>query len=216
MLAIIQARTGSKRFRNKVFTKLYGQPIIHHVIKRLEKSKHISKVLVATSKNKDDDKLVNYLKKIRCNIYRGSLKNVAMRLCKAAQKNNKKYFLRISGDSPLIDPKLIDHAINLFKKKKYCNYDLITNIFPKKFLSGQSIEIINTKTLFSNLSKMNSYDLEHVTPFFYNNSKKFLIKNFKIKKKGNFSKLSIDTKKDLAYIKNKINKKNFKNFSIVR
>ena len=63
MLAIIQARSSSKRFRNKVLVKIYGKPLIHHVISRVKRSKKISKIVVSTSKNKSDDNLVNYLKK---------------------------------------------------------------------------------------------------------------------------------------------------------
>ena len=53
--------------------------------------------------------------------------------------------MRISADSPLIDHQIINKIINIYMKNK--NYDLITNIFPKTFPSGQSVEIIKTKTL---------------------------------------------------------------------
>ena len=50
--------------------------------------------------------------------FRGDLNNVAKRLCKAAELNKAKYFLRINGDSPLINYKIIDRAIQIFKKKE--------------------------------------------------------------------------------------------------
>ena len=81
MLAIIQARSDSKRFPKKVLKKVYGNPLIYHVITRVLKSKKISKVIVATSKNKSDDELVKYLKKIKIKFYRGSLANVAEKIC---------------------------------------------------------------------------------------------------------------------------------------
>ena len=99
------------------------------------------------------------------------------------QIKNSSNFLRISADSPLIDPYLIDKIISLKNKKKYKKYDLITNIFPRKFPRGQSVEIINTRTLFKNLKKMSKGEKEHVTKYFYNNHKDFLIKNFFLKKK---------------------------------
>ena len=109
-----------------------------HVIDRLKKSKRVKKIIIVKSKNRSDDKLVDYLSKIKCNFYTGSLNNVARRAYEA-NKNNSLNFLRISADSPLIDPYLIDRIISLKNKKKYKKYDLITNIFQKKFPRGQSL-----------------------------------------------------------------------------
>ena len=80
MLAIVQARTSSKRFKNKVLFPIYGKPLIEHVIFRIKKSLLIKNIIVATSNNKEDDKLVNFLKKIKIKFYRGDLNNVALRL----------------------------------------------------------------------------------------------------------------------------------------
>ena len=112
--------------------------------------------------------------------------------------------MRLSADSPLIDYKLINKAIKLHKKYMR-NFDLITNLFPRTYPSGQSIEIINTHTLKKNISLFSKDEKEHVTKFFYKNYKKFKIINFKSKKKITI-KYSIDTKNDLNKIKNKFKK----------
>ena len=95
----------------------------------------------------------------------------------------EKIFLRISGDSPLIDYRIINKSINIFKKNK--NFDLITNIFPRTFPSGQSVEIIKTNLLGKNLKFFSKLDKEHVTRYFYRNFLRFKIKNFKNKIKNN-------------------------------
>ena len=118
LIVIIQARSNSKRFNNKVLYEIYNRPIIWHVVSKIKKSKNVKKIIIATSKNKSDDKLVKYLEKIKINYYRGSLTNVAKRLCDAAEKNKAKFFMRISADSPLIDPVIIDKAIKIFNNKK--------------------------------------------------------------------------------------------------
>lgn len=204
MLVIIQARTSSKRFKNKILYRVYGKPLIQHVIEKIKKSKKV-KIIVSTSINKDDDKLVRFLIKKKINYYRGSLKNVAMRLYKTAVKEKQNFFLRISGDSPLIDYRIIDKIINIHEKNK--NYDLITNIFPRTFPSGLSVEIIKTNTLGKSLKLFSKLDKEHVTRYFYRKSSEFKIKNFRNKKINNFKKLSIDTLKELKMI-TKIFKKN--------
>ena len=215
LLVIVQARSSSKRFPNKVLHPIYGKTLIEHVILKIQKSKKVSKVIVATSNQNSDNKLVRLLKSKKINFYRGSLNNVAKRLLEVAKKYKQEYFIRISGDSPLIDYKLINYSINLIKKNKK-NYDIVTNVFPKTFPSGQSIEIVNTNTLKENLRKMNKFELEHVTQFFYKNNSNFLIKNFTTKLKKKSIKLSVDKKKDLKNILSNIKKDKFNNFSIIK
>ncbi len=193
MLAIIQARCSSKRFPNKILKFAYGKPLIHHVILKLLKSKNISKIIVATSDHKSDDKLIRYLKKIKVEFFRGSLTNVTERMLNLALLKKKTFFLRISGDSPLIDYKLVDLAISIFKKNK--RYDLVTNTFPRSFPKGQSVEIIRTSLLKKHISKMSKIEKEHVTKYFYKYSKNFYIKNFRNKLKTRLIKLAVDNKK---------------------
>ena len=213
MIVIIQARSNSKRFNNKVLYKVYNKPIIWHVISKIKKSKKVKIIIIATSKNKTDDRLVKYLKKIKVNYFRGSLINVAKRLCDAAEKNEAKYFMRVSADSPLIDSTIINKAIRIFKSQK-TKYDIITNTFPRSYPQGQSVEIIRTSKLRYHLKKFNNEQQEHVTKYFYKNYKKFMIKNFKNTKTKTKTKLAIDTKSDLKMILRKFNEKNFINFSL--
>ena len=214
--AIIQARSTSKRFYQKVLYPIYGKTLIEHVYSKIKKSKKVSRIIVATSNHNSDNELVRLLKEKKINFYRGSLKNVAKRLFEVAKKYKQQYFIRISGDSPLIDYKLIDYSIDLIKKDKKNFYDIVTNVFPRTFPSGQSVEIIKTNTLKANLGKMNKLELEHVTQYFYKNYSHFFIKNFTTKLKKKNIKLSIDKIKDLKKILKKIKKNKFDNFSIIK
>ncbi len=182
------------------------------MISRIKKSKFISKLVVATSNQKNDDQLTRYLKSAKISIFRGDLENVALRLYKAAKKYKATSFVRLSGDSPLIDPNILDKAIKISKNTKN-KYDLITNVYPRTYPKGLSVEIIRTSILKKNLIKFNKSQKEHVTSYFYKNHNEFNIKNFKLNKK-NKMKLSIDTKSNLNFILKKFNKKDFNNFKI--
>ena len=214
MILIIQARLGSKRFSEKVLTKIYDKPLIEYMIERLKKNKGIKKIVVSTTNKKKDNKLVNFLKEKKILTCRGDEDNVASRLLETAVKLKAKYFIRISGDSPMIDNKIISIMIRQFKVLK--KVDIFTNVFPRIFPKGQSVEIIKTKILKENLKKMSDLEKEHVTQFFYKNSKKFNIKNLSYNKtKNNFKKLkfAIDTKRDLKNLTKKFKKKDFLKFS---
>lgn len=199
MLVIIQARLSSKRFKNKVMKLINGKPLIWYVLQSVKKSKQIKKIIVSTSQNKSDDKLVFYLKKNNVDFFRGSLTNVAKRLAETAKNYKANQFMRISGDSPFIDHRIIDKSVKIDASLNH-KYDLITNVFPRSFPSGMSVEIIKTKTLNKVIKNFSKFDKEHVTTYFYKNSKKFKIKNFKTKKKTKI-KYSIDKPSDIKNLK---------------
>ena len=90
MLVIIQARLSSKRLRKKVLNNINNKPLIQHVVDRLKKSKFKNNIVVATSENKSDDYLEEYLKKNKIKYFRGSLANVTLRLYKTASLLKKK------------------------------------------------------------------------------------------------------------------------------
>ena len=59
MLAIIQTNQDSKKdLKNKVMHKIKDKPLIWYVIKSIKKSKYISDIIIATSKERSDDLLV--------------------------------------------------------------------------------------------------------------------------------------------------------------
>ena len=178
MLAIIQARSNSKRFKNKVLKLINNIPLIVHVKNRVAKSKLVKKVIVSTSRNKTDNNLVKILKLYKITFFRGELVNVSKRLLETSKKYKSKYFIRINGDSPLIDFRIINRAIKIHRNRK-SDYDIITNVFPRTFPKGQSVEIIKSSILQNNMRKFSKLDKEHVTTYFYKNHLDFNIKNFK-------------------------------------
>ncbi len=115
---MVQARMGSTRLPDKVMKKIVGIPSIGIILKRLKRSKEEDKVIVATSKNKNNKTLLEYLKKIRAEYFCGSDNDVVDRFYKAANKYKAKVIVRITADCPLVDAKIVDDFIKKFKEKK--------------------------------------------------------------------------------------------------
>ena len=69
---IIQARVNSTRFPNKVISDLSGATLIERILQRVKKVKKIGKIIIATTKRKDDDILVNIAKLNKVEVFRGS------------------------------------------------------------------------------------------------------------------------------------------------
>tara|TARA_Y100000591_G_scaffold311606_1_gene315196 strand:+ start:2056 stop:2715 length:660 start_codon:yes stop_codon:yes gene_type:complete len=204
---IIQARMASKRLPGKSLKKLGKITILEHVLKRVKASKQVKRIFVATSKMKKDDAIYILCKKKKINCYRGSLNNVLSRYVEIVKRYKIKSFTRICADSPFIDPNLISKFISIYKKS---NYDLVTNVYPRSFPKGQSIEIFKSSFFLKYAKKIKKrYDMEHVTTFFYNR-KELNIKN--IKNNFDYSKISlcIDNLKDFNRARKFVNTFNYK------
>jgi spore coat polysaccharide biosynthesis protein SpsF (cytidylyltransferase family) len=111
-----------------------------------------------------------------------------------------------------MDPSLIDRAVTLFKKNRY---DIVTNVFPRTFPKGFSVEVINSKIILDFLLKIKKKKhQEHLTSFFYDNYKNFKIKNFYNKKNISDINLSIDNFTDFVRARNILKFCKNKNFSL--
>jgi len=200
VLCIIQARYSSKRLPGKVLKKILGTTVLERVINQVKKSKKINKIIIATSKHKSDKKIINFCKKNKINCILGPLNDVFKRFYSIIIQEHCKSFVRISADSPLLDYSLIDKAVTLFNKNRY---DIITNVFPRTFPKGFSVEVINSKIILNSLLKIKKKrHQEHLTSFFYDNYKKFKIKNFYNKINYSNINLSIDNLSDFIRVEN--------------
>lgn len=209
VLAIIQARYNSTRFPGKVLKKINNTTILEILIKRLSKSKYISKIIVACSKNEKDKAILNICKKLGINYFTGSEDDVLDRFYKAAKKFKAENIVRITGDCPLIDPKIIDDVIRNFFLN---NVDYASNTNPPTFPDGFDVEIFKFSTLKEAYIKARQpTEREHVTPYIINNKK---FKKFNLKYPTDYSslRLTLDEKEDfilitkiIKYFKNNLN-----------
>lgn len=114
MLAIIQARFSSHRLPGKVLKPLAHLPLLGWTVQRLQQCELLSNVVLATSDATTDDPVAEYGQQLGVEVYRGSLNDVATRFCQVVTARRADAFVRVCGDSPLIDPALVDQAIALY------------------------------------------------------------------------------------------------------
>ena len=196
----------SSRLKGKVLKLVGKKTLLERVIDNTNKSKLVQNIIIATSINHDDDRIFNFCKKKRIKCFRGSLNNVYSRFVEVLKKNSAPSFIRITADSPFIDPALIDIGIRFYKKGKY---DVVTNTLRRSFPKGQSFSIYNSKIFVKNFKKIRSKNhKEHITPYFFKNRKKFKIKNIVYDSNQSKLNMSIDTKADLIKVRKIVNKYN--------
>jgi len=203
MLAIIQARTNSQRLPGKVLTQICGVPLINRVYQSVKKCTHVTDIVVATSVNPSDDLLAEHCRNAKIECHRGELESVYDRFLGVLEKKSNSAFVRICADSPLIDASTIDEMVCKFN---LILPDIVTNVRHRSFPKGQSVEIISTK-IFKEARKYisESRHLEHVTSFFYENSKQYEIDNIEYCEDRSCAQLSIDTLDDLHRMTKLIN-----------
>ena len=90
-----------------------------------------------------------------------------------AKKHNLNIIIRVSADSHLLDPVILEKAFNIFKSNKY---DYVSNIIKPSFPKGMSVEIFSFDCLEKLLQAKSDTYKEHVTKFMYRKQSNFRTK----------------------------------------
>ena len=205
VLAVILARTGSRRLKNKLFKKVGNNYVLKIFLQRLTKSKYITDFIIATTKDKRDDKIVRVAKKFNFEFFRGSKNDVFNRFYNAIIKVNKNpdLIIRANADNFLVMPTILDKDIKQMLKKDN-KWDL-SSPFSKNFCPfGYSLVIFKKKTISTLKKKIKKRrHKEHIENYCFENERKFKILRPKYEKSLKYQnlKLSLDTKKDLSLMR---------------
>ena len=197
---ILQARMGSTRFPGKILENLDKKnTVLDFVIRQLQSSELLDKIIIATTVLKRDDIIEKISKDHGLDYFRGSENDVLDRYYQCAKKFSVDTIVRVSSDDPLIDPKILDKGIQIFNSKFF---DVLTTNQPHTFPYGLDFEIINFSSLekISKEAKLPS-EREHVSTFFYTNEKDFQIFHYKYKKNVAHIRCSLDHSEDLIFLR---------------
>ena len=201
--AIVQARTGSNRLKNKMNIYLSELKILEWVLIRLKKNKKINKFIVATT-TKDEKPIIKIAEKYNYSIFKGDENDVLNRFYLCAKKNKAKIVIRVCADNPFIDSNEINSLIKYFLKNKL---DYAYNTMQTKInlnADGFGAEIFTFKALEkANKLAKTKQDREHVTKFI--REKKYIFNSACLPAKNGLNfpylKFDINTSQDLKKIK---------------
>lgn len=194
LYAVCQARMGSDRLPGKVLAPIAGKPALAYLLERLERARTVDGVVVATSSAPEDDDLARFCEDAGIALHRGPLADVAGRFVEVIDRFGLDAFVRVNGDSPLFDQVLMDLGVERFRAGEW---DVVTNVFPRSFPTGQSFEVIRADTYRAVYAELTDpADREHVTPFLYRHAERFRIDNLESGSEGPRISLSLDTPED--------------------
>lgn len=162
--AIIQARLGSQRFPAKMLAELGGASLLAWVVTRVQKSSLVDRVLVATTREPLDDRLVAECERIGVEVRRGPSNDVLGRFVEAINGDAADTVVRICADNPFVDPICIDTVIREFRTR---DVDYAFNHRPFincDYADGFGVEVVTRELLERlNNSTLSANQREHVT-----------------------------------------------------
>ena len=168
IVASIEARMGSSRLPGKVLKNFGDETTLSLLVKRLQKSKYLNDIVIATSVSSKDDLICNWCFENNISFFRGSEDDVLDRVVRAHEKMGTDLIVEITGDCPFTDPKIVDLAVQTFLDN---DYDVVTNCgnnlsWPMG-MYAQVFSLENLKWVNKNISDIVVH--EHVSLYFYEN-----------------------------------------------
>lgn len=106
---VIPARYASSRFPGKPLVPILGKPMIQWVWEAASRSKHASKVLVATDDTRIADVVANFGG--TAVMTKSTHRSGTDRMAEVARKHPAKMYVNVQGDEPLLTPKAVDDLI---------------------------------------------------------------------------------------------------------
>ncbi|MDG1707545.1 MAG: hypothetical protein P8H03_02230, partial [Emcibacteraceae bacterium] len=196
------ARMGSKRLPGKHLKRLpNGKLCIEFLIDKLLQNYSPENIVLCTSFETQDDKLVDTVKKINQNIevFRGSNSNVLNRLYECSLYYNSCDFIRLNADNVMISAELvmameyIYHAFNL---------EYLSNTEPKTLPAGMSVQITSGKFFAKYYQGVQNDDYckEHVFQKMSDYTDRLMNVNFQPNFSFSLESYALDTERDFKNI----------------
>jgi glutamate-1-semialdehyde aminotransferase/spore coat polysaccharide biosynthesis protein SpsF (cytidylyltransferase family) len=198
IVAIIQARTGSRRFPAKVLQKIAGKTMLARVIERTAATPSVDSVVVATTRKPADRQLKKIASSHGAEFTMGSEHDVLDRFYHSAKKAGADIIVRTTSDCPLVDPEIIEACIQRFLRG---SLDYVSNVHPPTFPDGLDVEVFSFKALERSWKKANgAVQREHVTVHM-REAAGFKRANIKNTIDLSAERWTVDTPQDIAFVR---------------
>jgi spore coat polysaccharide biosynthesis protein SpsF len=197
VVAVLQARMSSTRLPGKVLKPLLGHPMLARQIERLERSRRIGHLIVATSITPSDDRIADVCADLRVPCYRGALDDVLDRFYHALL-HGPSHVVRLTADCPLADPAIIDATIDFYLGG---GFDYASNTIEPTFPDGLDVEVFRFRGLEEAWREATSaWDREHVTPFIYRHLERYRIGHYKRDEDLSHLRWTVDYPEDFSFV----------------
>ena len=197
MVAIIQARMGSERLPGKVLLDIEGQTMLERVVRRVQKASSIDKVVVATTTDSADDQTAAAAAELGVHVTRGSVEDVLDRFRQVAKEVDAESIVRVSADSPFVDPDVTDRVVDAFISS---DVDYASNKLDPSFPLGLDVEAFSRAALEKVWNDADKpYERSHVTYRIYSSPSDFKLLPVTTAPNRHDWRWTVDTEEDLRF-----------------
>lgn len=198
-VAIIQARMASERLPGKVLLDIAGQTMLERVIRRVRGARRVDEIVVATSVNPLDDAVVAACTAFDATVFRGSEDDVLDRFHSAARAFGARVCVRVSADSPFVDPEVCDQVIAALATSNP-PADYASNKLRPSFPLGLDVEAFTAVALERAWHKAReAYERAHVTPYIYGHPEEFRLTAVETDVNRHNWRWTVDSREDLEF-----------------
>ncbi len=200
IVGIVQSRVGSQRLPKKCFSLIRGEPLVGVIISRLLESGYITGVSIAATDREEDRELDPVASGYGCKCYHGSENDIVDRLYNAGLQSKADMIVRVWGDCPLVDSRLIDRYIDASLRD---DADFTSNISPRSIPAGLNVEIYKMSALKRILDETKDEFYRKYPRNYILDKNDFKVCNINIDSSLTGINLCVDYTEDLAFV-NKI------------
>lgn len=193
---VVQARMGSTRLPGKVMMPLAGVPLVGHVFQRLQATRGLCGVVLATTTNPRNDELVAYASDCGIRAFRSVEEDdIASRLVGAVRLSGADAILKVNADCPMVDPSVLGLLVECFLSG---NFDYVSNKIRWTWPEGLSAEVIGRAALEDcDQGLSNPVDREFVANLIRDSPDRYRVRSVEGPEDLTALKLSVDTPEDL-------------------
>jgi spore coat polysaccharide biosynthesis protein SpsF len=200
IVAVVAARMGSNRFFGKSMAPLAGKPSLEHIVGRVRRSVFVDDVVVATTTAPEDDVIRECAARAGALCFSGSRNDVLDRTVRAAQMADAQIVVIIDGDTPLLDPQVMDSIIRIYLEERP---DYAANTLESSFPCGFEVQVCTLSVLAEvNRSSRDPAHHEHVTLALYEEPGRYRVRSVRAPSDLVWPdlRLTLDTPEDYALI----------------
>ncbi len=163
----------ASRLPGKMLADLNGAPVIERLVSRLQRSRRLDAIILATTINPADDALESWSTSYGIPCFRGSEDDVLDRVVAAQASQSSDVVVEICGDCPLVDPEVVDLAIDTYFANEV---DVVTTTQIPSWPQGIDVQVFSFAMLADVAGSIFDPAVrEHVSLYFYENPERFRI-----------------------------------------
>jgi len=181
----------STRLPGKAMMDLAGKPLVYHVFERIQKTRGVDRVVLATCSG--SEKLIGLAESTGIDVFVGSEDNVLERYYLASERYGGDYIMRVTGDNPFTDPGYAAETVQMIIEAG-ADISYFSNL-----PLGTGVGMIKKSALAAAYEHSDQpHQLEHVTPYIKEHPETFKIEIRKIDFHNPFPnlRLTVDTPED--------------------